>query len=118
MATVETFDLVPEFQYVTRRESRVLRTSPMDGPVHRRDVWPHPNPLRNFKLAWKFASDATIARLRGLRDTARGGAATLSYTPVGDVSSVPVRFNGNSMTLRRNSVAFWSVELTLLEERI
>lgn len=118
MAAVETFDLVPEFQYVTRRESRVVRTNPSDGAVQRRAVWPQPNPLRTFRLVWKFASDATVARLRGLYDSARGGAATLTYTPVGDVSSVPVRFGGNSLLLRRLSVAFWSVELTLLEERI
>lgn len=113
-----TWDVPVEFEYATTRTRRIERTQPVDGFVARRSVWPQSAPLREFRLTWKNATDATVARLRQMWTQAKGGADTITYTPVDDVTAVPVRFSADGLTITRKGAMIHQASCTLVEERL
>ncbi len=81
MATVATFDLVPEFVFTDRRRYKNVQ-SPRDlGPVHRRDIWDAD--LEVYELYWRMAKDGEVQRLKALWDLTSQGIDEMTYTPPG-----------------------------------
>lgn len=113
-----TWDVPVEFQYATTRERRILRTPPASGFVARRSKWPQSAALRSWRLVWKNATDATVARLRQMWTQTRGGAETITYTPIDDGAATIVRFVGDGLRVVRKGCVFHEVSVEIEEQRL
>lgn len=105
----------PEFEHAEEIKYDTLATNPRVGPYFRGAI--HEKQRRRFRLEWKRASLTDKNDLLAEIDSAKGGAGTLSYTPVDEASPITVRFVDDS--LRWDWVTGGAIRMSvILEEEI
>ena len=97
VATVETWDIDPEYPVREERQVRGLRSR---GPMYQARVTQQSHgidsskPIRRvWTLQWSNATPTEWARYQTIWNATNGGALAISFTPPGG-SAVPVRLVG------------------------
>lgn len=107
------FDPEPEFPFTVDHQVQAMQSDTRSGgPVWTRR-WGNAKAARVYGLGWDHADLATIARIRSLWTSTRGGAGEMTWRPVEDVrklfpalaTAIRVKFWGEpSISIRHGAV--------------